>query len=864
MSRDDAGAIIQLKNALQQDPKMLPALVLLGQAHLRKGDPAAAEGVFAAAEKLGVERGQIATFYAQAYYEQGKLKPLLEKFGADGLAPATRLEVLLLRALAQLDLGQLDSALTTAKQAEQIKGGEARGLAMQAKVHLKAGRWQEAKESAQRAVQLSPRDADAWNMQASVAHASGDLKTALQGYTRALEIKPEHLDARLARVGLLLDLNRDADAKTDIDYLQKNFAFDPRGNYLRALYYSRKGDEPKARAALTEATSILDQLPPDYLALHDQLQLLGGLAHFGLNQNERAKTYLGNYISLHPREAGARKVLGAIYLGEKQYDSAIAMLDPALKAYPDDARVMSMLGSAWMGKGNHAKAAGLLEQAAKLQDSPDIQAGLGMSLLGAGRADAGFAALSRAYKQDPVKSQAGAALAITYLKRGAPKQAVAVVEDMLKREPGNLSARNLLGVAKLAAGDRAGAREAYEAAIKGNHKLYAARLNLGRLDEAEGKADVARQRYLEIIKEEPNHVQAMMELARLEEGSGHADEAIRWLDKARSLRGRDLRPIMALVDVYLRQGNAQKALEAAKDAQAIVPDRADTLMALARAQIAIGNPGLARITLGRVSQLAAFDPALLTRVATLQLQTGDHAAASYSLSKALLTDARYLPALILQTRIDLQTGNIAAAEQHVNEILSQGRDRTEAQWALGDLRMAQKRYDEATQAYRSAHARTPGGESLFKLYRAMLASGKAREATVMLADWVRAHPGDRMAFHALGEAYLSMQDWPHAREVYSELIRTDSKDARAYNNLAMVLMRQNDPAALQQAERARALAPTVPQANDTLGWILVQQGQVENGLRYLREAALRAPNDPEIRAHLDAAQSRQGRSAGKP
>jgi hypothetical protein len=29
---DDSGAIIQLKNALQQAPKMLPALLLLGQA----------------------------------------------------------------------------------------------------------------------------------------------------------------------------------------------------------------------------------------------------------------------------------------------------------------------------------------------------------------------------------------------------------------------------------------------------------------------------------------------------------------------------------------------------------------------------------------------------------------------------------------------------------------------------------------------------------------------------------------------------------------------------------------------------------------------------------------------------------------
>lgn len=41
--RDDAGAIIQLKNALKEDARMLPALVLLGQAHVRRGEFAAAE-----------------------------------------------------------------------------------------------------------------------------------------------------------------------------------------------------------------------------------------------------------------------------------------------------------------------------------------------------------------------------------------------------------------------------------------------------------------------------------------------------------------------------------------------------------------------------------------------------------------------------------------------------------------------------------------------------------------------------------------------------------------------------------------------------------------------------------------------------
>jgi Flp pilus assembly protein TadD len=129
-----------------------------------------------------------------------------------------------------------------------------------------------------------------------------------------------------------------------------------------------------------------------------------------------------------------------------------------------------------------------------------------------------------------------------------------------------------------------------------------------------------------------------------------------------------------------------------------------------------------------------------------------------------------------------------------------------------------------------------------------------------MAGWIQRYPRDRSAWHALGEAYLRLSDWPRARTVYSELVRSDAKDARAHNNLAIVMLQQRElAAALSHAEQARALAPNIPQVNDTLGWVLVQQGQTEKGLRYLREAALRAPDDPAIQAHLKQALSRMGK-----
>mgnify|MGYP001048185634 FL=1 len=848
--RDDAGAIIQLKNALKEEARMLPALVLLGQAHLRRGEPAAAERVLADAEKLGAARAQIATLQAQAFLAQGKSRVMLEKFGADGLPPAARLEMLLMRGKAQLNLSQLDAAMNTAKQAELVAGGAPRALALQARIHLNGGRPQEAQEAVQRALRLSPRDDEALNMQASILHSQGELQAAVREYGRALEAQPANLDARLARTGILLDLQRDSEAKIDLDYLQKYFAHDPRGAYLRALYFSRRGDEASARTALQEATRVLGQLTPEFLAASDQLQLLGGLAHHALGEFERAKTYLSTYLDRHPRDASARKLMGSIYLAERQYDRAVAMLQPALREQPGDARILAMLGEATMRQGNPAKAASLFQEAAQAQESPDILAGLGVSLISAGQQQSGFQALARAYEKSPGATQAAVPYALALLKRGDPRKAAAVVDGILKREPANVAMLNLQGITRLAAGDRAGARAAYVAAIKAAPSFYPAHLNLARIDEADNQPERARQRYLGILKAAPAHLDAMLELARLEEANGRPGEALRWLDKARSVRSKDIRSHQALNAFYLRQGQARQALDVAKDAQAQAPDNPDTLLALAQSQIALGNGDAARGILRRLVQVAAFHPGRLTQTAALQVQVGDAESARYALSKALLADPAYTPALAQRVRLELQSGNTGEAEKQAQALRTMPGGGVEAERLTGEIRLTQKRYPEAIAAYRKAYAGNPES-SVFGLYDALMAAGQATEAASLMTEWRSRQPQDRLAAHALGEAWLKLNDAARARAVYAELVRTDPKDARAHNNLAHVLLQLRDPAALTHAEKARALAPNQPQVNDTLGWVLVQQGQVEKGLRYLREAALRAPDDPEIQRHLN-------------
>ena len=90
-----------------------------------------------------------------------------------------------------------------------------------------------------------------------------------------------------------------------------------------------------------------------------------------------------------------------------------------------------------------------------------------------------------------------------------------------------------------------------------------------------------------------------------------------------------------------------------------------------------------------------------------------------------------------------------------------------------------------------------------------------------------------------------------ARRTYALVLATEPDDVQTHNNLANLLLKLNDKAALAHAERAVKLAPGNPSVMDTVGWLLVETGgDRSRALDLLRAAARKAPANPTIREHL--------------
>jgi putative PEP-CTERM system TPR-repeat lipoprotein len=859
--KDFDGAVIQLKNALQIDKNMLPVQVLLGRALMKKGDVAAAEVALSEALRLGVNRAEVVTPLALSYVAQGKHKLIFDQqqFALAGLPAAAQFQLLLVRASAYTDLGDIRNALKAIEEARSLDTKSAASWIAEVPIRIRSNQVREAAEAAERGVIMSPDSSDGWYQKGSVLHMMGNLRSALTAYDRALKLDPENIEARITRAGVYLDLGQLVDAKKDASEVQRISPEEPRAAYLQALLAEKDGKPEEAKAALKEVVGLLDQVPLEFIRYRPQMLMLNGLAHFGLNEREKAKQYL-EFFQRVQGNTPTSKLLAQLYLEEKNVDRAVEVLEIYLKALPGDGQAMTLLGSALMARGQHAKATQLMQKALQTKDAPEFHTVLGLSLLKSGQTGNAITELEAALKRDPKQTHAATTLINLYLRAGQPAKAAAIGETLVKQEPGNANFFNLLGMARGDAGNIAGSRSAFEQAVKLDSVFVTPKLNLARIDIASRAYDAAASRLATILKADEKNAEAMVEMAILSERKGQLTETQRWLEKATDLSGpKELRWGLALSEFHLRNGRAGPALETIKKVSGKAPDDLNVLLAYARAQLANRDTGGAKSNLAAATRVAEFNAGPQVQIALLQIRANNLAGANYSLEKALSGQPDYLPAQALMTDVELGLGEPAKAEKRAKDIVAKHPKKAVGYSLLGDIAVARGQSPAALEAYRKAHQTEPSTETLLRLSRTMAPQDGGKASIQLIDAWTKSHPKDIAAKRALADSYARIGNFKQAKVAYEDLVKIAPDDSSALNNLANVLLELKDPSAIKIAEQAVAKNPNNANAIDTLGWALFQGGQVDRGLQLLRDARLRQPGNSEIRYHLAVALAQTGR-----
>ncbi|MDN5881798.1 MAG: PEP-CTERM system TPR-repeat protein PrsT, partial [Nitrosospira sp.] len=301
---------------------------------------------------------------------------------------------------------------------------------------------------------------------------------------------------------------------------------------------------------------------------------------------------------------------------------------------------------------------------------------------------------------------------------------------------------------------------------------------------------------------------------------------------------------------YLRSEEKQKALSLAQSLQSTHRDNPNVLDLLAQAQFANDDKAGALESYNKIAATQPKSALAQFRIASVHMAMQNSSAASDALKKALAIKPDYVDAQLMQAMLAAREGNHEQALAIARQIQKQEGKSAVGYIAEGDLLMEQKNPALAAKAYERALTISKSGPLMVKLHTSLRQSGKAKEANSRLLQWLKEHPDDAFTGMYLAGVFVADGANKAAIEQYRTILRQHPTYMPALNNLAWLYQKEKDPQALEYAEKAYQLAGENPATLDTLGWILVEQGNTARGLPLLRKAVSLVPEGGEIQYHL--------------
>jgi putative PEP-CTERM system TPR-repeat lipoprotein len=859
--KEFAAAAVQLKNVLQLDKKNLSAHLLLGKTLLAAGELKAAEAALEEALKQGVSKAEVGPPLGQVYLLVGEPKKLLETVTTAGIPESLQGEILTLRGSALAMTGNLGAASATLAEARKLNPTSAEPLIAEAPILVRFGEVEKARAVAVKATELAPSNALAWYQLGNIQHTAGDRQGALASLDKALAINPKLVDAQVSRASVLIGLNRAPEAASVLADLKTAKVIEPRASFLRAVLASSAGDEKAAVAEYTEAANRIDAMAPAVRSGSEPLLLAGALSHRALNHRERARDYVDTILTRNAKHFAASVLLASIYLEMGELGRAVPLLENLARAAPNEPQVLSMLGSAYMLKRQYPQAAEMFERASGKNGNNSALRELAFAQFGSGQDKVALANLEKVYAKNPKDLRAGVELAIYHARHGNAERAVAIAEAIVKQDPANTPMLVMLANVKGRLNDKKGMREALDQALLKDPKFKPSVMNLSWLDMEEGRLDDARKRLTTFLKDKPNDVDVLLQLGMLEQQAGRQATALTLWNKADGLRTKDPRPALASIDLLLSQGKADVALPAAKTLFGRFPDLVPVHQALGRTYLAMGDLAMARSAFQDAVKYSQGDPNFLISSARLQLAANQPDAATYTAGKALQAQPDNLGALILIVEAAARKGDAAGVDAAMRALNAKHAGKAPVLVTAGHVAFSRRQLPQAIELYKKAYALEPVGTTAAVLAQAYMANKEPEKALAALETWTAKNPRDFTALRGQAEIQALLGKSDAARASYNQVLAATPEDPDVLSGYSMMLFRMNDPGALVAAEKATKLAPQNAGFASRYGWMLVQKGDVDNGVRVLRDAKLRDPSSGVLRWQLANALSKAGKKA---
>jgi putative PEP-CTERM system TPR-repeat lipoprotein len=642
-------------------------------------------------------------------------------------------------------------------------------------------------------------------------------------------------------------------AEKDLASINKIAPGSPMALYLQATIDAQRGNYKDADALLDKLRGAMGGFPPAYLVSAE--------VKFRLNQLGQAEALARKFIAQAGDQPRAYQLLGAIALKRGDLAGGIADLEKAVKLAPDDPNGLVALAQAYTAHGDLDKAKPVFDRAAlKAPGNASIAAERAVAEFGTGDQQASVAELSDIFKSGKGGFMAGPPLVIEALQLRQLDVADATARQLVAHDPANPSYQELLSAVKIGQHDYAGAETLLRALLAKQPNLASARRDLAQVYLATNREGQARALYQDRLRANPNDVESLKALADIAFRDKDDAGAIGFLTAAQNAVPANPQPSLRIIAILEARKKWPEAIARARALKAKFGKDASVEDALAQLYAESGNRAASAAEYKTaVSRFPTYASIFAHYAAVLSADKNFAAAVPLAL-RAVQLDPRspqlkgaYVTLVYLAKGTDAA---LAASQAVTGDKTGEAATLMTAAVLDGNNNRA-----GAIALLEARQAQNPSGPVIVRLARLYQRDNRPDRGTALLDAWTAAHPADVDARFALAGIESATGSFDNALTQYEWLVTQKPENPEILNNLAWLYDWKHDPRARATAEKAVRLAPASGAVADTLGWILEEQGNTADAIKYLAQASASQPADGTIQYHYAVVLAKTGKAA---
>lgn len=813
---DNQAAIVALKNAVQQEPRLGVARFELGKVYLETKNFESAEKELTRAQELGYPEKEVVPLLAQALQRTGANVELSAlKYNSSELTNADQMEVGFRKIQSLVQLEKNAEAKALVRELLRLDTNTVYKGLVEGYRYVLNEKLPEALAIVEEMQSRAPLNRDVLNFTARLQMVNGDDAKAASLYEEYIKVATDDIEAKFALASMLVEQKESARAEVYIDELLALTENNAYLNQLKGVVRAADNDF-KAAKEYSEKAIGLGRTDP-------ALRLIAGFSAYQIEEFDSAVGHLSYIASALPDNHPGLRILAASQLQGNMGDDASEVLSRVNDTTTQDASLFSRAGYELIKSGNTKAAKEIIEQAGKISESSEDLTRLGVLKLSLNDIE-GLVDLESAVEKSPSSVTAKTTLAGAYLGTSQLDKAMDLAKKWQEDEPESIEGL-LLEAEVLQRQERfAEASIVIVKAQRLDETGVTANLAAIKLDMREKKFDAAISKTEQLLAKAPDNFTALASYFALLNEKGDSSPAVARIKQAAANNPDNANLALLSARIALSSNNASDALEDIKNIKANrqAPPTFWQVKGLALLRNKQKDAALEHYTEWAnlyPNQQNAVMGQLLILDSTRDYDKGVTTATDF------LTRKDNLQVKIMQSYFMVMSGDAASSKKVVQSIEDKYQALPFLRGVKARISLTEGKGEEALEDARAAYDSNKSSDNMYVLVRSLDASGLAQESIDFISEHIELFPNDGRAKLLFAERQMS-SDSSDAIATYEKMLKDYPNNFVVLNNVAYLHMEANNmQKAFEYGSRAYEIQPDNVATADTYAQILMRQGK---------------------------------------